>query len=174
MQGFRPPSSRRQVRLCRDQSNAMLALSPKESTEAIAACGILLCVSTAETGTNFATRGGFFGCGALGRLCRLSAVLGLKLPEHGVVCRVFSLGMGLYLTSLFLLQNPCHAWEGYGRKRTMQQCRRILSVIFIQQCNTNTLAMLQSSFRDRPHPFRTYLLGDDFGDILFCFVHSSA
>ena len=28
------------TRLCRDQSNAMLALSPKESTEAVAACGI--------------------------------------------------------------------------------------------------------------------------------------
>ena len=38
------------MRLCRDQSNAMLALSPKESTEAVAACGILFCVSTAETG----------------------------------------------------------------------------------------------------------------------------
>ena len=82
----------------------MLALSPKESTETVAACGILFCVSSAETGAKFATRGGLFGCGAVARLCRLSAVLGLKLPEHGVVCGAFLLGMGIYLTSLFFLQ----------------------------------------------------------------------
>ena len=152
----------------------MLALSPKESTEAVAACGIRFCVSSAETWANFATRGGFFGCGAVARPCRLSAVLGLKSPEHDVVCGAFFFGVGLYLTSHFLLQNPCHAWEGYGRERTMQQCKRLLSVIFIQQCNTNTLAMLQSSFRDRPRPFCAYLLGDDFGNILFRFIHSSA
>ena len=85
------------TRLCRDQSNAMLALSPKESTEAVAACGIRFCVSSAETGANFATRGGLIGCGAVARLCRLSAVLGLKPPEHGVVCGAFFSGWGYTL-----------------------------------------------------------------------------
>ena len=48
----------------------------------------------------------FLGCGAVARLCRFFAVLGLKPPEHDVVCGVFLLGVGLYLTSHFLIQNP--------------------------------------------------------------------
>ena len=84
----------------------MLALSPKESTEAVIPCGILLCVCLWNGGANFATRGGFVGCGAVVRLCLLSAVLGLKQPEHGVVCGAFSARSGVFLASLFLLQNP--------------------------------------------------------------------
>ncbi|MBQ7392036.1 MAG: hypothetical protein IJV73_05055, partial [Clostridia bacterium] len=93
------------TRLCRDQSNAMLALSSKESTEAVIPCGILLCVCLWNGGAIFVTRGGFFGCGAVARLCRLSAVWGLKPPEHGVVCEAFLLEVGLYLTSHFLIKN---------------------------------------------------------------------
>lgn len=65
------------TRLCRDQSNAMLALSPKESTEAVVACGIRFCVSSAETGGKFRRTGRFLrlrcGCSSVAFICRLGA-----------------------------------------------------------------------------------------------------
>lgn len=148
--------------------------SPQRRVQkAVAACGIRFCVSSAETGANFATRGVFFGCGAVARPCRLSAVFGLKPPERLGDFTLFSAWSGAYHARIFS-SKTAGSIAFLLQKRTMQQCRRLLSVSFIQQCNTNTLAMLQSSFWDRPHPFRTDLLGDDFGDILFCLVHSSA
>ena len=92
------------TRLYRDQSNAMLALSPKESTETVAACDIRFCVSSVEMGANFTIRGGFFGCGAVALACAVYLLFfGLKPPEHGVICGVFSAWSGVYLTSLFIL-----------------------------------------------------------------------
>ena len=65
------------TRLCRDQSNAMLALSPKESTETVAACDIRFCVSSAETGGKFRHMGRFLwlrcGCSSMPFICRLGA-----------------------------------------------------------------------------------------------------
>ena len=75
------------TRLCRDQSNAMLALSPKESTEAVAACNIRVCVSSAETGGKFRHTGRFVLFRGGARLYRLSAVLGMKSPERSAYLR---------------------------------------------------------------------------------------
>lgn len=125
------------TRLCRDQSNAMLALSSKESTEAVAACGIRFCVSSAETGANFATRGGLFGCGRVARPCRLSAVLALKPPEHGVVCGAFSLGVEIYLASLFSSQNQrcVRQKKNNATMQTALICHLDLTMQYEHSCN---------------------------------------
>lgn len=72
------------------------------------------------------------------RLCFFFAVLGLKPPEHGVICGAFLLGVGIYLTSLFFFKNPCVDSVFTAEK---------------EQCNNADGSYLSSSFNNLSRPF---------------------
>lgn len=154
MQGFCPPSSRRQGAGVPRPVECDARTLSKERVQKRSPRLLRISETTAE-------RGEYLLGGVCTRPCDKNGTQGVCVAQRAVFCALRSRSRARSFASVVLA------------KRTMQQCKglpwkhaelRFLFLFIGHLCNVAIFT------RDRPHPLYAYLSGDDALDIFLCFV----
>lgn len=154
MQGFCPPSSRRQGAGVPRPVECDARTLSKERVQKRSPRLLRISETTAE-------RGKYLLGGVFTRPCDKNGTQGVCVAQRPVFCALRSRSRAQSFASVVLAKEQCNnARDSHGNHAEL----RFLFLFIGHLCNVAIFT------RDRPHPLYAYLSGDDALDIFLCFV----